>query len=349
MRTIIFWILLLLGVSAMLASCSTMHKNKSSHSSSLDSLSHDVAHEVRMSKDQSTTATENDIQKVGNIRVTLLYDTGKVQINTVMVPTGNEDKSAINKVINALVNARLIRAEIEANVSLTDKSKSSINNNKTDSTNKTEDNKSHVKKTDEVKTLNKEVKGISIWTAIFGSLWFWLIVAITCLFIFLKYKLSIMNLLKKIWPFMVAIMLFSCNNPDGKTYPADPEPSGWDHGVQTFAEYVVIKPTWGQAFYFSFKTGYTLSLVIGIILVVAAIGIYYAMSKGLLDANIRSIPITLLILAGGLAFIGTRPEIIHSDNSIKIEKSRYEASKGDLPALWEQLYSERRINGTSGK
>jgi len=148
---------------------------------------------------------------------------------------------------------------------------------------------------------------------------------------------------------VIAIMLFSCNNPDGKTYPADPEPSGWDHGVQTFTEYVVIKPTWSQAFYFAFKDGYTWQFGVGLFLLAAAVGVIYALAKTLLKVKLTNLLLMFVLVAGGLGFIYARPGTIKWNNNIKIEKQRYEGAKGDLPTLWDQLYDERRIVGTSGK
>lgn len=343
------WILLLIGAASTVASCSTMHKHKSSRSSSLDSLTNVVATETSVSKDQSVTAQQNDIQKTGSVKLTLIYDTGKVQINTVRIPVGSEGKSALDKVVNALVNERLRKVEIEGNLSLSDKSKTEVHNDKTDSTSKAENSQTHVKKTEEEKTLDKEVKGISIWAAIFGSLWFWLIVALLLIGVFIKYKPSIMKLLKKLRILFVAIMIFSCNNPDGKVYPTDPVPTGWDHGVQTFTEYVVIKPTWEQSFYFAFKDGYTWQFVAGLLLIAIAIGVFYAIASSLLKAKLVNLLLMVVLIAGGLGFIYARPGTIKWNNNIKIEKQRYEAARDDLPALWDQLYEELRIVGTSGK
>lgn len=158
-----------------------------------------------------------------------------------------------------------------------------------------------------------------------------------------------MKVLLKLFAVITAIMLFSCNNPDGKTYPADPVPSGWDHGVQTFTEYVVIKPTWGQSFYYAFKWGYTWQVAAGLFLIVASVGMFYALARYLIKVSIVSVPFALLLLAGGVAFIMSLPGTIKGNNNIKIEKQRYDASKDNLPALWDQLYDEKRIVGTSGK
>lgn len=148
---------------------------------------------------------------------------------------------------------------------------------------------------------------------------------------------------------LIFSLLTSCNNPDGKTYPTDPEPGHWDHGVQTFTEFVIIKPTWGQAFYYAFKDGYTWQFIAGLILIVAAGGMFYSLTKKYLTVNLVNIFLTFLLVAGGLAFIYARPGTIKWDNSVKIEKQRYEAAKDNLPAFWDQLYSEKRIVGTSGE
>lgn len=148
---------------------------------------------------------------------------------------------------------------------------------------------------------------------------------------------------------LIFSLLTSCNNPDGKTYPTDPEPGHWDHGVQTFTEFVIIKPTWGQAFYYAFKDGYTWQFGMGLFIIAIAVGVIYAIAKSLLKVNLVNLLLMFVLVAGGLGFIYARPGTIKWNNSIKIEKQRYEANKDNLPVLWDQLYDERRIVGTSGK
>ena len=95
---------------------------------------------------------------------------------------------------------------------------------------------------------------------------------------------------------LIFSLLTSCNNPDGKTYPTDPEPGHWDHGVQTFTEFVIIKPTWGQAFYYAFKDGYTWQFIAGLILIVAAGGMFYSLTKEYLTVNLVNIFLTFLLV-----------------------------------------------------
>jgi len=154
--------------------------------------------------------------------------------------------------------------------------------------------------------------------------------------------------------FAVVILIFSlltsCNNPDGQIYGTISEQTGWDMGKPVMTEYVIIQPTWGQAFYFAFKDGwYKLQFVLGMLLIVLSVGAVYAIAKNIFKVNLVGILISVILLAGGLAFIYTRPGTIKWNNDIKIEKQRYQEAKDNLPAFWDQLYNEKRIVGTSGE
>lgn len=153
--------------------------------------------------------------------------------------------------------------------------------------------------------------------------------------------------------FAVVILIFSlltsCNNPDGQIYGTISEQTGWDMGKPVMTEYVIIQPTWGQAFYFAFKDGYTWQFGMGLFIIAIAVGVIYAIAKSLLKVNLVNLLLMFVLVAGGLGFIYARPGTIKWNNSIKIEKQRYEANKDNLPVLWDQLYNEKRIVGTSGE
>ena len=85
------------------------------------------------------------------------------------------------------------------------------------------------------------------------------------------------------------------------------------------------------------------------ILIVLSAGIAYALAKNILQVSLVNILLSVILFAGGLASIYSRPGKIKWDNDIRIEKQRYEEAKDNLPALWDQLYSEKRIVGTSGE
>ena len=146
-------------------------------------------------------------------------------------------------------------------------------------------------------------------------------------------------------------ILFSCNNPDGKIHNTEKIFAGWDQGKQTLTEWVVIKPTWGQAFYFAFKDGYAVDLIIAIILFILGFCCAIVVSKKLATTKIlNSLSIAGIVIGivGGAILFYSQPGNIHTDNKIYVEKEKYDSYKDNLPALWEDLYKERRIIGTSG-
>ena len=145
------------------------------------------------------------------------------------------------------------------------------------------------------------------------------------------------------------MLLFSCNNPDGKVYPTDPVATGWDKGVQTYSEYVIIQPTWGQSFYYHNKSGGGWTIIVGIILIIASAVQFYFLSKNLIKVTLLNILAFVLLFIGGLAFIFSGPGGIKGDDGIRIEKSYYDSHKDNLKALWDELYVQKRIVGTSGQ
>lgn len=359
MRTILFWILFLLGVSAFLASCGSMKKNRSEVSLLLDTSSVSTAQEVEIKKDNSLqTATRTTDISGDNIKLKIIYgdaDQGKVNIQTAELKKGFDNKSAISAIVNSMFNSRMkeLQLEIAGGFRFKDSLYNVMQNALYDSIANLKNDSTHSTKAVTIISEQKERKGLSISMQVV----LWMIIALIALLFFVLKRtwfvqlfIKIKNIMKKILSVLiVALMLFSCNNPDGKVYPADPEPAGWDHGVQAFTEYVVIKPTWWQSFYFAFKDGYTWQFAAGLFLIVVSAGMFYAIGRYIIKANIVSIPFALLLLAGGVAFIMSLPGTIKSNNNIKVEKQRYEASKGDLPALWDKFYEERQIVGTSGK
>lgn len=158
-----------------------------------------------------------------------------------------------------------------------------------------------------------------------------------------------MKVFIKLLMLISVVFTFSCNNPDGKIYSTSSEPVGWDQGKQVFTDYVIIQPTWGQSFYYNLKSGGTVEIVLGLVLFFAAAMWFVLLTKKVLNTNLLNILVMVVLLAGSLAFIFSGPGTIKWNNQIRIEKKRYESAKDDLPALWDELYYEKRIVGTSGQ
>jgi len=150
---------------------------------------------------------------------------------------------------------------------------------------------------------------------------------------------------------LLAAVLFSfaCNKPSGNISGATQEASGWDMGKQTFTEFVFIQPTWQQSFYFALKDGYLWQLAVGLLLFAGAACFFILMTKKILDVKLLHLLGMMVLLAGSAAFVFTRPSTIKWNNTIKVEKEIYDKSVSDLPALWEDLYDNKRIVGTSGQ
>lgn len=168
--------------------------------------------------------------------------------------------------------------------------------------------------------------------------------------------------MKQIFIALLAIILFSCNNPDGKVYKQVTEWNGdWEvlpgatSPSQIMVDYVTIKPTWGQSFYYAFKTGYyRIDFAFGILALMFAIVALWLVATERTSTkaiNIACIVIGAVgIISGAILFYNT-PGDIHTDNEIKIEKTVYNSFKDDsnLKGLWDKLYNDGRIIGATGK
>lgn len=162
--------------------------------------------------------------------------------------------------------------------------------------------------------------------------------------------------MKQIFIALFAIMLFSCNNPDGKVYNQSTEWTGsWEvlpgasAPSQVMADYVTIKPTWGQSFYYSFKTPrYRIDFAFGILAFMFAGVALWLVSTNRTSTkaiNIACIVIGTVGIIGGALLLYLTPGDIHIDKSLKVEKTVYDSfkQKDDLKGLWDQLYAEGRI------
>lgn len=326
-----------------------MKKNSHSTYSSIDSSSSVAKTEDRVLTDKTVKVDESTGEKSAKVKIVLEYGNNKIETNLAVLQALKQDSSDVTgKIITALTTG-LTKATIEGDFNSITNNKTTVNNDKKDSVATKENTKAAVKKKTEEVIKNKSVKG----TPWYATVMFWVIIA-TAAIAFIIYKKSwFMKFIKKLFPKalipVLILFMFSCNNPDGKTYPADPVATGWDKGVQTYADYVIIKPTWGQAFYYNIKSGGRWEIVVGILVLFLSAGLFIAMLKNLFKVNLLNILLMMLLLAGSAAFIFTGPGTIKWNNEIRIEKAYYEQQYKDLPALWDELYSQQRIVGTSGK
>ena len=155
--------------------------------------------------------------------------------------------------------------------------------------------------------------------------------------------------------------LFACNNPSGEITGSITEWSGSyevlpgaDKPTLVTIDYVYVQPTWGQAFYFNNKSGGIIEISAGIFLfIIGSICVYRVATK---QARTKAMHI-LYITAGAIGIISSLvftfsgPGTIRWNNNIKIEKAVYEKYKANdnLKDMWNQLYADKRIVGTSGK
>lgn len=340
-----------------LFSCRTMKKNYSEEYHSLDSAANTVAQQTSVKTDNSTI-TKKEVEKAtgNNVKITLTYgiDSGKTKIDVVKVPLGFQNKGGINAIVQQLLNERLRQVEIQGDFSLTKKVDTEVRNDIKDSTGKKDSSHVDVQAKGGKKTGVKEVKGISFFAALFGSLWFWLIIAIVLILIYLKHKSKIMTYAKNkiagwLSILVIIITLFSCNNPDGKIYQADSEFDHWEQGRQVFKDFVIIKPTWGQSFYFAFKTDAGMQIFGGVGIFLVGVTILFLAAKKKYITSPLWIWGAFALLCLGAVVAMSPPGEIKWENEIRIEKSMYESRKADLKLLWEDLYKEKRIVGTSGE
>ncbi|MGN6436888.1 MAG: hypothetical protein ACTHMM_10160 [Agriterribacter sp.] len=177
--------MLLFGI---LSSCRTVNKSSKSESKKQEVKTEASKEENNVKQDNSTVDEQRDIEKVGKVKVSLEYETGKDSgktiIQTVYLPTGKAvNQSALDKIVNALVNDRLKKVNIEGDFNLTDKTKTTTQNNIKDSTVKKETAKSESKTEEKKKEKEKKVKGIPVGVSI------WIVAVIAVLIVaFVLYR-----------------------------------------------------------------------------------------------------------------------------------------------------------------
>lgn len=154
-------------------SCQSLKKIKKSESSRYDSSFNNNFSSEKTTQDNSVVEEKKDVKKEGSVKVVLEYAgelSDSTKIRTVFIPTGNKDKSAIDKVINALVNERLRKVSIDGDFKLSDQGTTTTANNIKADEKSTDKSTGEIKKEEKKKGLQVERKGISIWWYIFGGL-----------------------------------------------------------------------------------------------------------------------------------------------------------------------------------
>lgn len=364
MKNVIFWMAFAFGVGIILPSCGSMKKNRSESKSFIDMTSVSKAQETEVKKDNSSNTITGATEVTGNkLRMKIIYsdaEPGKMNIQTVELPTGFNNQKVINSIANSLFNSRMkaLELEIDGGFKFKDSLFQAMQNALYDSISKLKSDSTRVIKETKTVNENKERKGLSINV----QLVLWLLIAIAALLFFMFKRawfvqifIKIKNYMKKflIMSLLLAITFISCSQPDGKIHKSSTEWNGsWDMGKQVMVDYVVIKPTWSQSFYFALKDGYAVDLFLSIFLFVAAIVSLYFVIKQMTKERWQTIACYIIaaigIVGGAIIFYST-PGRIHSDTTVKIEKMEYERYKNDLPALWDKLYADKKIIGTSGQ
>lgn len=164
--------------------------------------------------------------------------------------------------------------------------------------------------------------------------------------------------MKQLFLLFIVLFTLSCNKPSTEIAGSSTEWTGsWeilpgaDKPSKVTIDYVYVEPTWGQSFYYSLKDGGGWSLIAGTIVIIAVIVWGTMLKKNTIKTGLINLAVLFLGLAGALALIFSRPGTIKWNNNIKIEKVVYEKYKEDnnLKGLWDVLYTDKRIVGTSGE
>lgn len=356
---VLFPILILIAF----ASCRTMRKNSQSHTTKSDSAAAIVKHETKSSIDKTVKVEESTGSKSGTIKIVLEFGDKKIQtqistdslLSTLPATSSSptrplQSHGQHSSLRDLFTNPNLTKATIDSDFDIITNSKTTTLADKKDSSTSKQAQKTQVSKEENTKTATKNVKGMSFSF----SLAFWIIVALILVILFFYFKTRIMKFIKNFIARLLMLMLlsfaFSCNNPsdeisgtvtqwDGQ-YEVLP---GADKPTQVFVDYVLIDPTWEQSFYYSFKTGYGVSLTFAIAMLIIAAICFYRVAKQRTKSRIEngiSIALIGIGIIGFLAFGFSQPATVRWNNTKKIEKKYYESHKDNLPDLWDELYEK---------
>jgi hypothetical protein len=116
---------------------------------------------------------------------------------------------------------------------------------------------------------------------------------------------------------------------------------------QVYETKVTISPTWGQAFYYAYKSGYTLQLVAGIVFILLG----FAALIFIPNLGIK-IGFGVVLIMAGAAIIYVKPGRIKSENDKAVLQSTYEDAilkTGSSIGIWDSLYNSNRLIAAPSK
>lgn len=148
-------------------------------------------------------------------------------------------------------------------------------------------------------------------------------------------------------------LLFSCaNKPDNVIYntTVDSLYTGWQvvgdgsmkHTEKIKTTLVTVKPTWGQAFHWAFKSGYAVWFIFSIVFLAAAAYLFY------LKTQDRKVGVAWIfaLLCASLGSFGTQPGSIKWNNDKVMPKDSYDGfmrDDGNLKGYWDAEFEANHI------
>lgn len=133
--------------------------------------------------------------------------------------------------------------------------------------------------------------------------------------------------------------------------------AGYHAGIPQTEVLYVIEPTWGQAFDYAFKTGYTPYFLAGIFLLLAAGYFFYRkkIDKGIGEKNkpmswLAFYLILAGLIVGGAACIHSKPAQIRFNNQKAVPEDQYMhymVDQGTIQPIWDSLYNNNLIIGAA--
>jgi hypothetical protein len=109
-----------------------------------------------------------------------------------------------------------------------------------------------------------------------------------------------------------------------------------------------MEPTWKQAFHYAFLSGYTFSLIVGLVLIAVAIILLLKYKSFKQDVNIIVFSLALFVLvAGGMIAIYIKPASIKFDNAkaeLSEEQIKHYQEVG-TDVYFDSLFNENRLLG----
>lgn len=147
----------------------------------------------------------------------------------------------------------------------------------------------------------------------------------------------------------LTLISLSCNTPNGDVIPDGQEQVAIVAGQPVYEQYVKVHPSWSQSIYYGLRSGIAWGGIVGLAGLGGFITILVLMIRRGFVTKVRDIIILGAFAAAAMVGLWSVGGEIHTDNDIRIKKDYYESFKGDLPAMWEDLYQSGRIKGTIPK